>query len=707
MRSTIIFCLFFVWQSALFAQKANKKQGDAYFEVGLYCDALAAYNQYNKIDSDMKTLVNRGVANYYCNKPDAAIQDFLQADKLNSTDKRRLKYSGLSYMSKMQYEDAAKLFKMYLNSLKSSDEDWLWVIEEIKKCGFAKDFMFAPQNGYIENVGTKINTEMDEFSPIQSPTQQGRFYFSSNRDGSEGGKRNKKGLVDEILGKRASDMYYVDLNDGNWSSVLPLELFLSTPKEEIIQDFSPDGSILYFIKSQDSKGAVLYADTFSIERDPSKLPTPSAFPFDASKGDQDLTVFNDSLILFASSHLPGYGGYDLFYCKKNDDTWGNPVNLGPTVNSKYNEISPYLVKSGSMIFFSSDRIESLGGYDFFKAVHVSGDTWKVQNLGAPINSPKNETDFELLSDGMSAIFTSDRIESIGGKDVFIAYFRDQIIDQLSYIDMPVFCQPLDSLASESVLEDSAVTYSARDFVSKPLYYRENEDIINPGNISNLDALAEILTIYPKIGVLLVSHGIPEGRTESDLYFSIKRAEKVADYFKSKGINAKRIMLQGCGSDFPLAMNEINGIKSSLADKNNRRIDVYIFNNEPFNLRVINDMPIVAEHVRDTLWDQFYDDNKGLTFRVKMTKVNQMLKNEIISKYQDIIIEKNGDDDQYTYTCGNFKNYNDAIIRRNELLREKIFDSDIWAYYKGMKVESDQHEMLSGMYPEFKKYLNSK
>lgn len=707
MRSTIIFCLFFAWQSALFAQKANKKQSDAYFEVGLYCDALAAYNQYNKIDSDMKTLVNRGVANYYCNKPDAAIQDFLQADKLNSTDKRRLKYSGLSYMSKMQYEDAAKLFKMYLVTLKPSDEDWFWAIEEIKKCGFAKDFMFAPQNGYIENVGTKINTEMDECSPIQSPTLQGRFYFSSNRDGSEGGKRNKKGLVDEILGKRASDMYYVDLNDGNWSSVLPLELFLSTPKEEIIQDFSPDGTILYFIKSQDSKGAVLYADTFSIERDPSKLPTPSAFPFDASKGDQDLTVFNDSLILFASSHLPGYGGYDLFYSKKNDDAWENPVNLGPTVNSKYNEISPYLVKSGSMIFFSSDRIESLGGFDFFKAIHVSGDTWKVQNLGAPINSPKNETDFELLSDGMSAIFTSDRIESIGGKDVFIAYFKDQIIDQLSYIDMPIFCQPLDSLASESVIEDSSITYSARDFVSKPLYYRENEDIINPGNISNLDALAEILTIYPKIGVLLVSHGIPEGRTESDLYFSIKRAEKVADYFKSKGINAKRIMLQGCGSDFPLAKNEINGIKSSLADKNNRRIDVYIFNNEPFNLRVINDMPIVAEHVRDTLWDQFYDDNKGLTFRVKMTKVNQMLKNEIISKYQDIIIEKNGDDDQYTYTSGNFKNYNDAIIRRNELLREKIFDANIWAYYKGMKVESDQHEMLSDMYPEFKKYLNSK
>ena len=91
---------------------------------------------------------------------------------------------------------------------------------------------------------------MDECSPIQSPTQQGRFYFSSNRDGSEGGKRNKKGLVDEILGKRASDMYYVDLNDGNWSSVLPLELFLSTPKEEIIPIFQLMVLFLYFIKSQ-------------------------------------------------------------------------------------------------------------------------------------------------------------------------------------------------------------------------------------------------------------------------------------------------------------------------------------------------------------------------------------------------------------------------------------------------------------------------
>ena len=70
-----------------------------------------------------------------------------------------------------------------------------------------------------------------------------------------------------------------------------------------------------------------------------------------------------------------------------------------------------------------------------------------------------------------AIFTSDRIESIGGKDVFIAYFKDQIIDQLSVHRYAYILSTSDSLASESVIEDSFPSPILLGiFVSKPLYY---------------------------------------------------------------------------------------------------------------------------------------------------------------------------------------------------------------------------------------------
>ncbi|MEZ4909923.1 MAG: OmpA family protein [Saprospiraceae bacterium] len=686
------------------SQKANKKQGDAYMEHHMYCEALASYNQYKKIQKDPETLLKRGIAYYHCNKPDEALNDLLAVDKMNFDDNRIYKYAAQSYLALMNYEDAAKLFKIYLNTLNKNDDEWLKTVDNIKKCGFAKNFILGTQRGYIENVGSKINTEYDEYAPIYSPTQQGRLYFSSNRDGSEGGKRNEKGLVDEMYGKVSSDMYYVDLKDGNWTSVLPLELFLSTPKHEIIQDFSTDGTILYYIKQQEQSNAVLYSDTFTINRDVSQLPTVADFTVNVQLGDKDITVFNDSLILFASSHLPGYGGYDLFYSKKSQDVWQAPINFGPKINTRHDEVSPYLAKNGSTLFFTSNRNESMGGFDIFIAKHISGQEWTVENLGTPINSPLDESDIEISPDGMSAIFASNRTQSVGGQDLFISYFKDQIIEQLLFVEVPAFCTTPDSTLISNGIETKDLQFSERDYVSKSLYFRENEDIINPTNHTNLNALAEILAIYPKVGALLISHGVPETRPESDIYFSAKRAEKVADFLTSKGINSSRIILQGCGSNYPIAQLEINGIRSSLAEKNNRRIDVYLIDNEQFNLHTSQDLPIVAEHVRDSLWDIFSEDNKGLTFRVQLAKVGQMLKSELISKYKDIIIEKYANSETYTYTSGNFVTWNEALIRRNELLREKVFDAEIIPYFKGVRIEKEDMPKLVEVYPELQKYI---
>ncbi|MBC7885665.1 MAG: PD40 domain-containing protein [Saprospiraceae bacterium] len=704
----VVLLLSIVFSIDISAQKAVKKQGDLYFEAGKYREALEAYQKYNKTNSEAELLIKRGICYLYTNQPDACISDMATAHQLKSKDFSLFKYSGMAYFIKQDYIEAAKFYKTYLSHLKVDTPEWKNIVNEIKRCGYAKNQKYAPQLAFVENLGQNVNTIYDDFAPIQSPTLQGRYYFSSSRDGTTGGMRNESGLTDEVSGIFSSDMFLVDLKDGNWSSVLPFEQLLNTPKNDILQDFSPDGSIIYFVKSPDLKTGTLYTDTFNLDRDPSKLPVAADIPFKAEAGDKDLFIFNDSLILFASLRPEGFGGYDLYYANKQNNLWQNPINLGKDINSSANDTGPFLVKNGLKLYFSSDRMETLGGYDIFMAdlsSHMVNPV--ITNLGLPINSTKDDLDFELSADGMNALFSSDRIESIGGLDLYVAYFKAQVLDQLAFVDIPAFVTSFNN--EEENPETSPVkaiisSLPPRDFVSKPLYFKENEDILNPSNLNLVNKLLELLVIYPDLNVLLVSHFISEGRPDFDLYFSIKRAEKVAERLIAGGISPHRILMQGGGANFPLAKPLINSIPSTLADKTNRRIDVIVLASPELNLKVTQDEPAVAQQFRDTLWDKFNQLNKGVTFRVRFSKVSQMLKSDVFGLRNDAIVEKKASDDQYTYTMGNYSVYNEARLLKGALIRYGMPDAVIIPYYKGIMLEPAKIKSLSAAFPELETYL---
>lgn len=699
--------------TCIIAQNDIKKKGDIYFDAGNYTESLKAYKLYNKIEKDPKLLIKRGICYLKTNQPDACINDMASAHQLKSLDNTRFKYSAEAYFSKREYSLAAGFYKKYLNTLKPESKEWKFIISEIKRCGFSRNYKFLPQLAFVENLGTEVNTEYDEFGPVQSPTMPGRYYFSSAREGTTGGLRDISGLSDDIKGHYSADMFMVDLKDGNWSSVSTFEELLNSPKHDILQDFNQDGTIIYYIKSADLKSGTLYTDTFDIDRDPNKLPKIANIPFKAEQGDKDLFVYNDSLIIFASNMEGGFGSYDLYFSIKKNSFWQPPVNMGPKINSEANEISPYLVKNGESLYFSSDRNETFGGFDIFVTTHILNGSWsEVNNLGPPINSPGNDFDLELSFDGMSAIFASDRIESLGKSDLYIAYLKDQILGQLEYTEMPWFVKNLSQTDStfiemaENEVSPVNVQNGLKDFINKPLYFTKNEDVLNLTNMNQIRKIADLMIIYPEIKVLLSSHFITEGRVEFDLYFSIKRAEKVAEQFIKYGISPHRIFLQGCGSGFPFATPYINGIQSSLADKINRRIDVEFLDTPPSKLKILNDLPAVATQYRDTLWDKFNDLNKMVTFRVKFSKVSQMLKSEALSWRNDVIVEKNASEDQYTYTMGTFLKYSEAKKLKEELKSSDYLEAKVLPYYHGILMDKPKVLQMIAENPELELYFNS-
>src|SRR5690606_34132914 len=96
-------------------------------------------------------------------------------------------------------------------------------------------------------------------------------------------------------------------------------------------------------------------------------------------------------------------------------------------------------------------------------------------------------------------------------------------------------------------ESKAALPIAREFYSRPIYFNSNEDILTATNVSQINKVVELMTILPNIQLSIYSHTFPESAVELDLYFSLKRAEKIVAYFNERKIPSSRIDIKACGS----------------------------------------------------------------------------------------------------------------------------------------------------------------
>jgi hypothetical protein len=122
-------------------------------------------------------------------------------------------------------------------------------------------------------------------------------------------------------------------------------------------------------------------------------------------------------LYFASNRPGGQGGMDIWMVARQGDTWGNPTNLGPTINSSENEIFPSISKDGTL-HFSSNRAGGLGQLDVYSSSMEGGSWSSPENLGRPINSTADEIGYVTVGDGESGYLTSNRDGGRGKDDLY-------------------------------------------------------------------------------------------------------------------------------------------------------------------------------------------------------------------------------------------------------------------------------------------------
>ena len=123
-------------------------------------------------------------------------------------------------------------------------------------------------------------------------------------------------------------------------------------------------------------------------------------------------------LYFVSDRPGGEGGMDIWVVKRIGEDWGEPLNLGPSVNTVNNDVFPFIHADGSL-YFASDRIDGLGGLDLYQSTKDAKDHWKrPRHLGEGYNTPSDDFGLVLDRDGRNGYFSSNRPGGSGHDDIY-------------------------------------------------------------------------------------------------------------------------------------------------------------------------------------------------------------------------------------------------------------------------------------------------
>jgi len=133
------------------------------------------------------------------------------------------------------------------------------------------------------------------------------------------------------------------------------------------------------------------------------------------------SISPDGKLMYISSNRPGgLGGKDIYRVRRlPDGQWSIPENLGPSINTPYDEDAPFIQADGITLYFSSNGLNTMGGYDIFKTKFENDELWSnPKNLGYPINTVKDDIYFVISPDGKTAYYSSDMPGGYGEQDLY-------------------------------------------------------------------------------------------------------------------------------------------------------------------------------------------------------------------------------------------------------------------------------------------------
>ncbi len=502
-----------------------------------------------------------------------------------------------------KYEEAIDEYKNYKLLVPADSRADLG----IRSCELAIEWMNSPEPYTVDDL-KDLNSRRSDFAASYARDDFGLVFFTSSRDEATG--KNEHGAT----GQNFTDIFESRLDKkGKWSIPIPVD-GINTEFEEGTPSFTSDYREVYFTRctagKRENKGCQIFSSR--IEGDGWSEP-------------EKLEIIEDSLVAahpsispdglelyFVSDLAEGFGGKDIYVVRRETENsaWSRPQNLGADINTRGDELFPFVRSDGSL-YFASDGHIGMGGLDIYKAEPQLDGGWIVSNLRYPINTfaddfaitfkgdeemglfsstrkgrgndelytfelpplkfsvkglVKDEKTGEVISQAAVQLIASDgttvRVESSDAGE-----FRFLLKQDVDYIFLASKQGYLNGKEKETTRgQDKSrefLTTIVMTSIDKPIelpniLYDFGKWDLRPESMVTLDKLVETLNDNPNVTIELMSHTDSRDTEEYNINLSQKRAQSVVDYLIMKGIEPERLLAKGYGESSPKVVDsEIN------------------------------------------------------------------------------------------------------------------------------------------------------
>ncbi len=403
------------------AQKNYLKDADMAYENHQYFNAIELYKQaYTKVkkaDAKSRILFRTGDAYHQINDLKGAETYYSKAIKAKYSDPIAILNLADVLKAQQKYPEAIVEYNNYKKEMPSDVRGE----NGVKSCELAqqwKDAKNTPETRLKVEPMNLLNSKESDFSPAYADKKYTSLIFTSTRQGATGS-------IDVTNGQNHSDLYEAKLDkNGKWSTPAPLATTILSKMNEASVSISKKGDVMFMTRCPEAKGKVLKCQLYVCKKQGPSWAEPEPLPFNVdsvSFAHPAINVAGD-VLYFTSKLAGGYGGKDIWmstYSKK-DKTWGQPVNLGPSINTSGDEMYPYMADDDKTLYFSSNYHLGMGGLDIFKAEKATDGkfTKAPENLKSPMNSAGD--DFGIIFEGkkIKGYFTSNREGGKGSDDIY-------------------------------------------------------------------------------------------------------------------------------------------------------------------------------------------------------------------------------------------------------------------------------------------------
>lgn len=509
-----------------------------------------------------------------------------------------------------KFEESASHVASYLRSNPKNGRRRGEAERLLASAQFAAEAVKHPVAFDPKPVGDSINTKWGEYFP--SLTADDEILIFTRRDlGSD------------------ENFYRAERVNGVWQKPQPLH-DINTPYNEGAQAISPDGSWLIFTGcNREGDGSQGACDLYwsQLKSEGWTKPVPFSASINSPDWDAQPSISADNkTVIFTSSRAGTRGGMDLWQTtRQTGGKWAKPENLGPNINTPGKDHTPFLHPDGQTLYFASDSLPGMGGSDIFYARRQPDGSWgKPQNMGYPINTKGEEGMLVVSLNGRTAYFASDRPGGKGGLDIYtfdlpesarpqpVTYAKAHVTDaatgypitaKVEFTDLKtgqvfvtaftksdgtfLVCLPagkdyalnvskskylffsenfnLEESASfdkpfllnielQPLNSESSPVGTGRPVVLRNVFFEPGSAALLPASLIELDRLVQLLEQTPELKIQINGHTDNVGDEASNQTLSESRAKSVQDFLLTKKIAPERLRFKGFGEKKPLESN---------------------------------------------------------------------------------------------------------------------------------------------------------